>query len=400
MRISKSRVAYLLKAYSGGKATAAEEQELFNWVAQGNEKPVKEHIENLVSAYNSFDKMPEVDWDNLYENILKEKNSRDADPPVRKISWLYWAAAAAVLILMGISYFYITPSNKEKKNIAIEQPKTDDIAAPHSTNAILTLSNGQKIILDSAGNGTLAVQGSVKINKLPNGQIVYRGTGHEVQYNTLSNPRGSKVVSLTLADGTKVWLNAASSLRYPTAFTGNERKVEITGEAYLEVAHDPSMPFIVSKGKTSIKVLGTHFNVNGYDDENTLNVTLLEGKVSVTNMVSRKVKVIDPGEQACVNKNGDIELNNSADLNEVMAWKNGLFSFKGAELKNIMREISRWYDVNIEFESPVHEKFYAEVSRNTNVSTLLKMLEETKAVHFKINANTIIVVPGTLSGRH
>lgn len=392
MRISTSRIFYLLKVYSSGKATADEEQELFNWVAKGNKKPVKEHIEALVSAYNSNEELPSVDWDHLYQKIIEEKNSRNIQPVLRKMIWPYWAAAAAVLLLIGTAYYYFTASHKEQKRIAIEQPKINDIAPPNTANAILTLSNGGKIILDRTGNGMLAVQGSVKIDKLANGQIVYHGTNKELQYNTFSNPRGSKVVSLTFADGSKVWLNAASSLRYPTAFTRNERKVEITGEAYLEVAHNPSMPFIVSKGNTSIKVLGTHFNVNAYDDENTLNVTLLEGKVRVMRTDSRQAKVIEPGEQAQVNKNGDIELNNSVDLNEVIAWKNGMFSFKNADIESIMREVSRWYNVNVIFEKQLHEKFYGEVSRNTSVSALLEMLEATKAIHFKIEGKTITVM--------
>lgn len=393
MKISKNRISYLLKLYSSGKATVDEEQELFNWVSQGNEKPIKEHIAGLLATYDAKDEIPSVEWDHLFQNILEEKNKRIDESVVRRLVWPYWAAAATIALLLGIAYFLNTPSGKEKNNIVLEQVKKNDIAPPQSTKAILTLSNGNKIILDSSSSGTLAVQGSVRIKKMANGQIVYRGTNDEVQYNTLTNPRGSKVVSLTLADGSKVWLNAASSLRYPTAFIGNERKVEITGEAYLEVAHNPSRAFIVSKGNISVRVLGTHFNVNAYDDEKTVNITLLEGKVRVSNTDSRKDKIIMPGEQAQLSKDGNIELNNSVDLDEVMAWKNGLFSFKGADIETIMREAARWYNVNVVFEKPVNEKFYAEVSRNTSVSTLLKMLEETKAVQFKIEGKTIIVMP-------
>jgi transmembrane sensor len=254
------------------------------------------------------------------------------------------------------------------------------------------LSNGQKIILDSTGNGTVAIQGSVNVIKLADGQIAYSGTSKEIQYNTLTNPKGSKVISLMLADGSRVWLNTASSLRYPTAFAGKERKVEITGEAYLEIAHNPNMPFIVSKGSTNIKVLGTHFNVNAYDDESSLIVTLLEGSVSVMAAGSGQSKVIKPGDQALVNKNGNIELENSVDLDGVMAWKNGFFSFKGADIKSVMRQVSRWYDVQVVFEKDIPEKFYAEVPTTTSVSALLNMLEATKAVKFKIEGKTISVM--------
>ncbi|HRO85871.1 MAG TPA: FecR domain-containing protein [Niabella sp.] len=394
MGASKTRVAYLLEIYSEGKASPEEEQELFTWVIKGNKKPVKEHIEKLVSSDHFGDAALEVDWERLYQQVLKETNARNIRPVVRKMTWIRWAAAAIVL-LAGTGYYFFTAhkGNDQKELTSIEQIKMDDIAAPDAVNAVLTLDNGQRIILDSTGTGMLAVQGSVKVMKLPDGQISYRGTSKEIQYNTLSNPRGSKVIGLTLADGSKVWLNAASSLRYPTAFTGNERKVEITGEAYFEVAHDPVTPFIVSKDGTTVQVLGTHFNVNAYDDEHSLNVTLLEGSVSVGTIYSRQPKVIGPGEQAQVGKGGDIKLVNSVDTDEVMAWKNDLFSFKGAGIESIMRQVSRWYDVDVIFEKQVTEKFYAEVSRSTNVSMLLKMLEATRSVQFSIEGKTIRVTP-------
>ncbi len=394
MRPSKTRVAYLLEIYSEGKATAEEEQELFNWVVKGNEKPVKEHIEKLISSDNFGEAALTVDWERLYQQVLKERNAGDNQPVVRKMTWIRWAAAAIVL-LAGTGYYFFTAhkGNDQKALTNIERVKMDDIAPPDAVNAVLTLDNGQRIILDSSGTGMLVEQGSVKVMKLPDGQISYRGSSKEMQYNTLSNPRGSKVIGLTLADGTKVWLNAASSLRYPTAFTGKERKVEITGEAYFEVAHDPALPFIVSKDGTTVQVLGTHFNVNAYDDEHSLNVTLLEGSVKVGTIYGRQPKVIGPGEQAQVGKDGAIELVNSVDTEEVMAWKNDLFSFKGEGIESIMRQVSRWYDVDVIFEKQVTEKFYAEVSRSTNVSMLLKMLQATRSVHFSIEGKTIRVTP-------
>lgn len=395
MRISKDRVSYLLNVYSDGKSTPEEEQELFKWVAQeGRNAPIKKHIDELISSYNSNEEIPTVNWEHLYENILEEKNNQSSQPALLKKIWLRWAAAAAVIIMLGTGYYFFTAADNEPKNLsAIEHPQTNDVAPPNTVNAVLTLSNGQTIILDSAGNGMVATQGSVNVMKLANGEIAYSGTSDEIQYNTLTNPRGSKIISLVLADGSKVWLNTESSLRYPTAFTGNERNVEITGEGYFEVAHNPAMPFIVSKDNTSINVLGTHFNVNAYDDESSLNVTLLEGSVRVAISGNQQSKVIKPGEQAQVNKNGSIEVDNTVVLNEVMAWKNGLFLFEGVDMGSIMREVSRWYGVDVVFEKPVQEKFYAEVSRNTSVSTLLNMLEATKAVHFKIEGKTITVRP-------
>ena len=392
----RNRIKQLLKIYTQNRATLEEEQELFKIIEIGKDEAIiKKHIKKLHCEYKSNDHVPATDWERLYKQIIEEKNNRTTDPIVRNISWARWVAAAIILLLgTGYYFFKTNKEHKEQKQLAeIGQTKAKDIAPPNTVNAVLTLANGQTVILDTTSSGTVALQGAVNVVKLADGQIAYRGTSKEIQYNTLNNPRGSKVISLSLADGSKVWLNAASSLKYPTSFTGSERKVEITGEAYFEVAHNPAMPFVVSKGGTNIKVLGTHFNVNAYDDERSLNVTLLEGSVSVMANHSTQPKVIEPGAQARVDKNGYIQLDNSVDLNEVMAWKNGLFSFKAADIESIMRQVSRWYNVEVVFKTPITEKFYAEVSKSTNVSSLLEMLQATKAVQFKIEGNTIVVEP-------
>jgi hypothetical protein len=394
MRFSKKRISYLLEAYSDRKATAAEEEELFEWVKKGNEQPIKKHIEKLVSEYNLNELVPAVEWERMYERIMEEKDSQSAHPKVRKMIWVRWAAAAVILLLLGSSYYYFAGHKEPQKTVVVQQPKTMDIAPPNSVNAVLTLGNGQKIILDSTGNGIVAMQGGVNVVKMANGQIAYKGSSENIQYNTLSNPRGSRVISLVLADGSRVWLNTASTLKYPTAFAGDERKVEITGEAYFEVAHDATKPFIVVKGETSVRVLGTHFNVNAYDDETSLTITLLEGSVKI--MKGNEHTLISPGQQAEVSNetasSNQIKVH-EADIDEVMAWKNGVFSYKGVDIETIMRQVSRWYDVDVVFEKPVKEKFYAQVSRNTDVSNLLKMLEATKAVHFKIEGRRIKVMP-------
>lgn len=388
-----------MEVYSNRKATREEMYELFEWVKNGREKPLKKHIEKLVYEYDLNELMPAVEWDKMYERILQEKDSSGVQPKLRKMSWLHWAAAAVVVLLLGSGYYYFTRNNEPQKKLVLQPEKTNDIAPPNTVNAILTLSNGQKIILDSTGNGVVAMQGKVNVVKLADGEIVYKGNTENIEYNTLSNPRGSKVISLILADGSKVWLNAGSTLKYPTAFAGNERKVEVTGEAYFEVAHisssheggrEEAMPFIVTKGETSVRVLGTHFNVSAYDDEKSLDVTLLEGSVKVSN--GNQNVLISPGEQADIH-DSRLTIQNNVDVEEVMAWKNGLFSYKGADVETIMRQVSRWYNVDVVFEEPVTEKFYAQVSRNTNVSKLLKMLEATRAVHFSINGKTITVRP-------
>lgn len=393
----RERVEALLKIYSEGRASRQEEQELFDLIDIREDKDIiQKHIKNIVSEQDGGYNLPVADWELLYQRIMEKKSGTPAHTKVRKIFPARWAAAAAVVFLFGTGYYFLTVYNPHSGN---EMTKSEpagpvNIEPPASANAVLTLANGQTVILDSAGDGTIVRQGAVAVVKLADGQIAYRGAGGDGGYNTLNNPRGSKVVSITLADGSKVWLNAASTIRYPVAFTGRERRVEISGEAYFEVAHNPARPFIVRKGATEVKVLGTHFNVEAYDDERTLDVTLLEGSVSVAAAgENNRPKMIRPGEQAQVAQDGTIALARTVDLNEVMAWKDNMFSFNGADIEVIMRQVSRWYNVEVVLKKPVREKFYAEVSKNTNIATLLEMLEATKAVHFRMEGGVIVVTP-------
>ena len=268
--------------------------------------------------------------------------------------------------------------------------------APETNKAMITLANGQKVYLDSAVNGTLAMQGNVKLVKLANGQIAYQTasgeTINEIKYNTLTNPRGSKVIDMTLADGSQVWLNAGSSVTYPVAFVGNERRVAITGEAYFEVAHNTAMPFKVSKGEMEVTVLGTHFNVNAYDDESDIKVTLLEGSVKVIkgpSTGSGLQTVLKPGQQAQVTN--EVKVVNDADLEQVMAWKNGLFNMKGTDLAALMRQVARWYDVQVSYEGPQQQKsFGGSINRDVDLSDVLKALEQ-YGIHFRMEKGKVII---------
>lgn len=276
---------------------------------------------------------------------------------------------------------------------------------PGVNGAVLTLANGQHIVLDSAGNGTLAVQGNTRLIN-HNGQITYsRGdkSSQELFYNMMTTPKGRQY-QLMLADGTKVWLNAASSIRFPTAFTGSERKVEISGEAYFEVAtpaagHDKT-PFKVHIDPPAggdgidIEVLGTHFNVNAYGEETTAQTTLLEGAVKVSTGSAQTI--LRPGQQARIRQSGSsspIEVMNDVNTDIVMGWKNGYFTFQHTDLRTVMRQIARWYDVDITYTGKVPErKFGGEISRNSNASEVLKILEKSK-VYFRIEGKKIIVLP-------
>ena len=241
----------------------------------------------------------------------------------------------------------------------------------------------------------IAHQGNVRIIKKPNGEISYTGNAaKEVTYNTLNVPRGSKPLGLTLSDGSQVWLNVGSSLTYPTAFTGKERKVRITGEAYFEIAHNANMPFIVQHNDVMVSVLGTHFNVNTYEDEADERITLLQGLVQVSkNSLSQLLK---PGQQAKINHNetNEIKVLDDVNVDEVMAWKEGKFKFgENTDIGTIMRQISRWYDVDIVYKGSINQRFWGSISKDVNVSRVLKILEATGGVKFKVEGNKIIVMP-------
>jgi transmembrane sensor len=321
--------------------------------------------------------------------------------PARSIKW--WntsivrslAIAASIILLLGVPAYFLLLKNSRQTNVATVPLKKQgfDVKAPQVNRAMVTLSDGRKVYLDSVSNGEVSIQNNIKLVKLANGQIAYQAlsgeTINEIEYNTLSNPRGSKVIDMTLSDGTRVWLNAGSSLTYPVAFIGNERSVSISGEAYFEVTHNAAKPFVVKKGAMTVSVLGTHFNVDAYEDEPKILVTLLEGSVNVSNDgVSGLLK---PGQQAQVGE--DLKVENNADLEEVMAWKNGRFVFNGTDLNDIMRHLARWYDLDITYKKQVKEKFFVEIGSNSNLSNVLKILEETGVVHFKIEGKEITVIP-------
>jgi ferric-dicitrate binding protein FerR (iron transport regulator) len=307
----------------------------------------------------------------------------------RGFYWLRIVAAVFILSLGVGSYFFF--NRNAAPHFAISPIKAvQDIAAPTSAHAVITLINGKQITLDSAVDGLLTLQENVQTIKLSDGAIAYSGAATQLFYNTLSNPRGSQPIRIRLADRSMVWLNAESSLRYPVAFTGNERKVEITGEAYFEISHNVPLPFVVQKGNMKVNVLGTHFNVSAYDNEGEIKVTLLEGRVKVDKGTNEQL--LSSGEQARLSPDDRIIRNKNADIRQVMAWKEGLFKFKDTNIEAIMRQVSRWYDVEIQYRGDFSNlNFGGTISRKANVSELLKLLEATESVRFIIEGRKIIV---------
>lgn len=395
---------YLIEQYLANVITKEELEQLLQKTEQ------HEDFEALTAELKSHWEKPReknneggTDWDAKFETMMEEARQATSIVPMqakKRINRLYYrTAAAAIFILMlgAGSYFLFFKNNKHEITGAnTQEVRLKNDLLPGTNGAILTLANGKKIVLDSAGNGTLAVQGKTKvINK--DGQIVYddenRAT-NALLYNTMTTPKGRQY-QLVLVDGSKVWLNAASSIHYPAAFSGKERKVEITGEAYFEVAHNAEKPFKVIVNGMEVQVLGTHFNINSYDDEATIQTTLLEGSVKITR--NNNIRMLTHGQQAQINNSpsGDegIRVVKDVDLDVVMAWKNGYFSFEHTDLASVMRQIARWYDVDIMYEGKIPDRrFGGEISRNTNASQVLKILEESK-VYFRIEGKKIIVEP-------
>jgi hypothetical protein len=262
---------------------------------------------------------------------------------------------------------------------------------PGGNKAILTLANGSSIVLGDVKNGALAQQGNTTIVKA-DGKLSYETAQKQngsMLFNTIVTPRGGQY-QVVLPDGSEVWLNAASSLRFPTAFTGKDRRVEITGEAYFEIAKDAARPFFVKVGNSEVQVLGTHFDIMAYAEESTLKTTLIEGSVRFVN--GRNTSILTPGQQSRLDKDGGISIAGNIDAGEVLAWKNGLFHFENAGIEDVMRQLSRWYDVDVSYSNIKEGNyFYADIPRTTNLSDALKALSLTGKVHFEIQGKKIIV---------
>lgn len=302
------------------------------------------------------------------------------------------AAAVFALALAGVGYWWFVLKMPLKNEVAQANVPDKNIPIPPGSNkAVLKLGNGTEVMLDSLTEGMLLQQGQAKIIKSGNGQVSYKITGTtpaEIVYNTITTPRGGQY-QLTLADGTKVWLNASSSLRYPSNFSGKERRVELTGEGYFEVARKESMPFHVKVNSIDVEVLGTHFNINSYKDESVIRTTLLEGSVKVTS--GKQASRLKPGQEASVITNGDIKLQDDVNTEEVIAWKNGMFQFKAADIETVLRQAARWYDIQIEYKGGISARFSGQISRSANAEQLFKILELTNKVRFEIHGKNIVV---------
>lgn len=411
--MNEARLIYLFQAYLNKTATSAERDELMQLLERReHDELVKSLLTNTWQQYHSKAKpFDEVQGDAMLASIfekagaskqivseqktLVEKQTATEEPvtimPARKVAWWWRGAAAAVLLGVMSIAGYTWLHKKPAQSITANRQEASAPVMPGGNKAILTLADGAQIVLDSINKGALVQQGNAQVMNVHTAVLAYsttHGTGRETIYNTLTTPRGGQY-QLILADGTKVWLNASSSIQFPVTFTGKERNVSITGEAYFEVAKNAAMPFSISVKDATVQVLGTHFNIMAYDDERSINTTLLEGAVKVRRGADKII--LAPGQMSKITPSGRMKVA-EADVEEVMAWKNGSFHFSTYDTEQIMRQVARWYDVEVVYEGKIPEGHYSGiVNRDNNISQVLKIMQD-GGVRFKLEGRKVIVL--------
>jgi transmembrane sensor len=378
----QTRLDYLLSRYKTGLASEEERQEL------------------TILLEQDWDQIPaglpadHIDWQRMLESIKQEGKRKT---PVRRLPLLRsgWFRAAAVILFLAIGTgAYININRRLNKSLVARKMSALPADIPPGVNkAILTLSGGRELILDSAAKDTLLAEGA-DIIACAKGRLAYKAGGDVADagavYNTLTTPRGGQF-QLTLPDGTRVWLNAASSIRYPTVFNGKERTVTVTGETYFEVAPKAGQPFMVQSGKMVATVFGTSFNINAYSDESMIRTSLIEGSLKVGE--GNNAALLTPGQQAEMDKNDVIQVAKMSNPASAIAWKNGYFSFEKADIPTVMRQLSRWYNIEVSYEdgkAPA-DYFVGDLQRNARLSDILAVLAKS-GISFTIKGNKLLVL--------
>lgn len=406
------RLAYLLDAYINNTCSRKEMEELFLLIGQGEDEQLQSLLQLQWVKARDTDQDNPVNWERLFGSMVTQGRYLERTPSSSRYrkTRRYWLIAASFFLLLVtggaiLRYSHKATTSSSPAATVISRFKND--VQPGGNKAMLTLSDGSSIVLDSADNGMLSVQGNTKVLKLANGQLAYQtgnhhGAGSTPLFNTISTPKGGQY-QVVLPDGSKVWLDATSSLRFPITFDDKQRTVELSGEAYFEVAANPMKPFIVSVRSQQkdtagelqkIAVLGTRFNVNAYEDENVVKTTLLDGAVSIAGQGARAGAVrLQPGEQAQLARSelSPINIVNDVDVDAAIAWKNGYFDFKRADIHAIMRQLSRWYDVEVMYQgNGVGKEFWGGMQRDLPLTSVFRILEKS-GVEFSIDGRKVMV---------
>jgi ferric-dicitrate binding protein FerR (iron transport regulator) len=385
------RIAYLIAGFLSKTITAAEHDELDAWVMESDDNMrLFEELTDEENIQKALDWRRQVNEQRSLQNIREELGLGGTERRPFPRYFPYAIAALLLFTLVSLILFISRKTGKDTNDVAVKQQVPANVK--DHDKAVLTLADGRTIILDDSGNGLLAKQGNIQIQKGNGAQLVYSGNDGEMRYNTVSTPRGGQY-KIVLGDGTEVWLNAESSIRFPAGFDAKQRQVELRGEAYFEVAKNPSSPFKVTiltpagDGGT-VTVLGTHFNVNAYADEGQVMTTLLEGSVRVDH--EGKTTLLKPGQQAQV---GESVKTVPVDAQKEIAWKNGLFIFHDASIAAIGAQLARWYDLDIEMKGNNSVHYNATIDRSEPIENVLRVLEATQRVHFELQGKKLIIRP-------
>jgi transmembrane sensor len=373
------RIAALLNGLHQRKISVREQAELDEWFHSLKVKPSE--FKNWMAEAGGEEVLSEKMLLRFNRKIARERKTK---------RYFYYGLAASLTIMLSVGFLLFRPTDKQ----AIRQQPVLAKNTPGGNRAILTMDNGEEVDLNEKPVGYISRQAGSNIYKSSAGKLSYAQNtipaGGKAKYNTLSTPRAGQY-QVELPDGTRVWLNAESRLRYPTSFSDQERKVELTGEAYFEVAHNRKMPFKVLTANQEITVLGTHFNIKGYHDESSISTTLLQGSVSVMNQLSGKTNLLIPGKQSTILKtNGNIEVRSIA-VDQVMAWKNGYFIFENQDIRTIMKLISRWYDVDVSYQHTGDVRLGGTFSKSSDLPALLKSFELISDLRFDIRGRRVTV---------
>ncbi len=405
--MNQNKLEELLILFVEGKISRAEYDQLFEYIRSSSENDsINMAIDQVFRNIRGYGSLSIEEKDSVFQNIIRDKRFdqdqllQSEEPTIRNTynPWYHIGIAASILLLITIGlYFYSGGAGVQNMAQELSLPAQKTIA-PGGDKAILTLSDGSQIILENAKNGILANQAGVSIQKTSDGELLYSFSGsatkhsgvlpEDVIYNKIETPVGGKY-QVNLPDGSKVWLNSTSSLRFPALFIGKTREVELSGEAFFDVAKNTEKPFKVITKDQIVEVLGTQFNINSYSDEKDIKTTLIEGSVKI--IYKDKVVLLNPGQQfqPVESKVKVVD----ADTEEVIAWKNGYFLFKNEDIQSIMRKISRWYNVEVSYSGAIPDVgFGGNISRSKDISEVLNVLQLTNAVHFKVEGRRITVM--------